>query len=350
MFQRSDLVKMLQNQDREIDPNGPRLPIVDMIKSAYKSPGGPDDALNFFIDRPKSFIMENNGDENQWNMGNCVDDEIFAYMSQDIASPTITPTTRLTFWILYQSTGYSRSVFRTLTAFPKPLFQFLRLILDNFYTFSSKSPEDSHSPTLILEILHRCVSPRKSQFFQELFDAHLFTDLPFKDWGCSFCGDILILYGHADGFKLKVDKGMIKLVNNWIEAVKEHQPTICNSETDLMRWLQYACRNTAIWDVLPKKTRHKIKFLIKKQFRVGCAKWLNLHIIKNKHDEIRKDHIENHLHIKCSNPKCSKEEYAESELRKCTRCWFARYCSRSCQEAHYGDHRKFCKKIACCLG
>merc|ERR1712224_1085318 len=161
-----------------------------------------------------------------------------------------------------------------------------------------------------------------------------------------FWGEVLILYSHADGFKLRVDKRMIILVEKWIEAVLINAAEPETEGVDLMQWLQYATRNTTIWNILPKKMQSKIKKMIKKQCRAGCAKWLQQHIVKNKSAKMRKEEVEGHLRVRCSNPQCDVTELGESQLMKCNRCWFTRYCSRKCQKAHYADHKVFCKEIA----
>mmetsp|Transcript_591 Transcript_591/g.756 ORF Transcript_591/g.756 Transcript_591/m.756 type:complete len:256 (+) Transcript_591:2052-2819(+) len=45
----------------------------------------------------------------------------------------------------------------------------------------------------------------------------------------------------------------------------------------------------------------------------------------------------------CNNPGCGKVEKSKGELRQCSGCHSAFYCSRDCQKAHWKRHKKECK-------
>ena len=46
----------------------------------------------------------------------------------------------------------------------------------------------------------------------------------------------------------------------------------------------------------------------------------------------------------CFNLNCHVSESSEVTLKRCSRCNIAKYCSRTCQIAHWRDHRKKCGK------
>mmetsp|Transcript_31481 Transcript_31481/g.53300 ORF Transcript_31481/g.53300 Transcript_31481/m.53300 type:complete len:275 (-) Transcript_31481:168-992(-) len=50
----------------------------------------------------------------------------------------------------------------------------------------------------------------------------------------------------------------------------------------------------------------------------------------------------------CNNEKCPLPDgkVERSKMLYCTRCRYAYYCSRDCQETHWSDHREVCKKKA----
>ena len=45
----------------------------------------------------------------------------------------------------------------------------------------------------------------------------------------------------------------------------------------------------------------------------------------------------------CFNPNCKKQELIE--MKKCSRCKWAKYCSQDCQRSHWKSHKKDCDKL-----
>jgi hypothetical protein len=134
----------------------------------------------------------------------------------------------------------------------------LALIIETYPTFYKGNPnfpnhQKVQSYIFAIEILHRCMSPSRHCFFQALFDAHIFTQLDMMVFDDTELMLMFILYGHASGFKLKVDNRMRDLFLKWTKAlVGRKGPT-------LMQWYQNAVRNTDIWSTLPKKTKKTVK-------------------------------------------------------------------------------------------
>ena len=49
------------------------------------------------------------------------------------------------------------------------------------------------------------------------------------------------------------------------------------------------------------------------------------------------------LVLGCGNPDCAASVEDESKLLRCSRCQFEFYCSKTCQQAHWKEHKQFCK-------
>jgi TPR repeat protein len=50
--------------------------------------------------------------------------------------------------------------------------------------------------------------------------------------------------------------------------------------------------------------------------------------------------------VECFNPECSKREKGDSVFSRCSKCQYAKYCSKDCQITHWrsGGHKSECKK------
>jgi len=357
--------------------------VANMCKSAYADPFSEKSHsfLKCLSMRTTAMMYDISG---AWNNHDSIDIELFTYMAADISASEITPTSKLTLWLLNQARLFSRSILRVLIRFSSKLIGFLKLMQETYPEFAASEDTSPHTlnvigtlklekvtstHTLCLSILHYCISPRYKRFYQSLFDAHLFTDLPIDAFTYDTTYEILTLYGHSEGFQLKIKNNFAfkKLLTKLMTAINSFPN---ENRMQVGRWFLYIHKNTSIRQI----TFPQLKKFLKRMER-NYAKWhrkilrgidmknMDVNMAKTtlipmplkmflepgglseefaKEVRLEKEEI---FQVKCSNPFCKEMEFENARFLKCARCYFERYCSRNCQEIHWGDHKRYCSKI-----